>query len=572
MQTKKLTKFLALAVLATIGLTSCSDDIIAKPSDYDDKIVTFEEEVYNNVKNIVYDAIREESLASEVLESVLYEFSKSIVGSYNHLTTDNTDEITLKDATEAIHLNGQGFILNETTTKFIDDHKAYHVLDDNDEHDRQQEYAKVVAKWNSIEERIAEKCHEEIAGGAYSFRNRFDEREYLYSLYTALGNVANPTKVAATSVSTDKLISPDIEPEEVFDKELLHRENYQFNYELGQDETASTNPYTYIEDDIIPGIYNELLVEQYLLDETYNTLGRSYARNVNIVSIKSNEKYPKAATYLVNHFVDTVINNKANTKPVTLDTFKTLSNAWKGVDLTTDEENLLKGSKGFTAKGGYYLGTEYADVMEDYNKITDNPATTDTAIEASFTGNNSYPKEVGLSIKKDEIDLKDHTENGWYIKNGGLSHLPEGIRSRLFNIAVANALDNDETIDRWSNEFDADEESAYVAKINGAYYLKVSETQGGSSTRDILHYDADSKTYYIVQIVEATSTSKLSRESENAYGENMEEIVNEVVRVVADNETYKTLSTEHWLKEADLEYHDTVVYDYFKENYPDLFD
>ena len=52
----------------------------------------------------------------------------------------------------------------------------------------------------------------------------------------------------------------------------------------------------------------------------------------------------------------------------------------------------------------------------------------------------------------------------------------------------------------------------------------------------------------------------------------MEEIVNDVVRVVANNDSYKTLSTEHWLEEAGLEYHDTVVYDYFKENYPDLFE
>jgi hypothetical protein len=569
MQTKKFSKIAVLALLAAVGLTSCSsDDTMAKPSDYEDKLVNFEQEVYNNVRDIVYDALREGSLASDVLDDVLYQFANSIVGHYNTVTAGSDEVITLKEAARSAESSDK-----TVADKFIETHKAYWSLDEDENHDKESEYAKVRAKWNTIEERIAERMHKDIAGGAYSERNLFSEKDFLVNLYSGLNNVANPFTSEVTTTNEGKIISPDVEPKDVFKAGLLNRDYYQTNYQLASEEDA--NGYTYVEDAVIPKIYQELLVEQYLLDETYNTLGRSYAREVNIVSIKSNDEYPLAATYLVNYFVDAVINQKGST--VTLETLKTLSNAWKGVDLNAAEKALLDGSKGFkteTINGEtVYLGTEYGDLMEDYSKITDNPLTTNTSIESTFTNNGAYKKEVGLEIKSNEVALKDHTENGWYIKNGGLTNLPETIRTRLFNIGVANALDNEKTIDRFDANFDKDEESAYIATINGAHYLKVAETQGADEAKDILHYDADSKTYYIIQVVNATSTSKLSKESSNAYeAEIMEEIVNDVVRVVANNDSYKTLSTEHWLEEAGLEYHDTVVYDYFKENYPDLFD
>ena len=52
----------------------------------------------------------------------------------------------------------------------------------------------------------------------------------------------------------------------------------------------------------------------------------------------------------------------------------------------------------------------------------------------------------------------------------------------------------------------------------------------------------------------------------------LETYINEIVQLVADNETYKTLSKKHWLEEMNLKYHDQVVYDYFKSNFPDLFE
>ena len=85
-----------------------------------------------------------------------------------------------------------------------------------------------------------------------------------------------------------------------------------------------------------------------------------------------------------------------------------------------------------------------------------------------------YSKEVGKQIKTNEILGNDHTENGWYIKNGGLTNLPDSIRNRLFNIGVANAVKEEtkedlEKIKRLVNTIGKDM-NADEYKVTSEYY------------------------------------------------------------------------------------------------------
>ncbi|MCD8194755.1 MAG: hypothetical protein LUD22_00380 [Coprobacillus sp.] len=628
MSNKKGMKVLTLCAIGVLGLASC-DEIVAKPSDYDDEILTilgYDEEIYNNVLSVIYDAIRDGSLASDVLDEVLYQFSISVFGRYNELVNPSSDSTTLKAAVKDIadHTGSDGTVSGASiANEFIKTHKAYWSLDSEDNRlddnldivenpeqadASQNEYARVTAKWNTIEERISETLYSTISGGSYSDRNYFHEEYYLMSLLNGFNNVENPLQLNEEDL-TVSLIYPDIEEEEVFDTitigeeevTLLHREYYQSNYGLDESESVSANTNTYIEDKIIPDIYRTLLVEQYLLDESYNTLGRSYARKVNIISISDNEDHIKSASYLMNEFVKDYINAEpegddvlTSTNQVDLDTFKMLSNAWRGVDLTDEEKALLVASGGFEEaqtedEETYYLGTKYGDLQEEIDKIDDNLLLTDTSIESELTGGYSYPLETGIAMAEDQIRLESFTTDGWYIKNGGLSELPDNIRSRLFNISVANAIqegDDEGAIkyDRWQKddngnwEYDTSKDpNNYVAKINGKYYLKNNTTIYDETDSDVLFYDRDTSTYYIVQIEEAVSSSKLSKVSDNRYANTrgndvMEDAVNNVAKLVAQTSSYSSLSTEYWLEQATLTYHDDVVYDYFYSNYPDLFD
>ena len=630
MQNKR--KLLAVALFATLGLTAC-DEVVAKPTNYNDKIVEGVDEVVNNEMAKVYDSIRKGALAGDVLDEFLYQYAVSAFGPYNAVT-NNSESKTLKEIarlikskwadTKDIDTLDVAGLTGSDADAFVKSHKAYWTLNDkgerihyaadntaekvNDDASADAlEYARVLTKWNTIEDRIAKALYSAVAGNSsYTTRNVFQEKEYIYSLYGNMKKVAKP----ADAVTYTGLIWPEVEDVDVFNQDkkvedingtldtILHRDNYQQHYELTDSTESSNNTITYVEDDIIPTIYRTLLTEQYLYDESYQLLGRSYARKVNVIKVTSDNTHAKGAGYLMKAFIREKIFN-ANNTPVTLDDFKVLSSAHNGAFMadaqyaSSDEYKLWQAAAKDTtlfnevlidAKDGskYIAGTEYGNMMEKYDKISDNPALSQN--ESDFTDNGKYVKEVGKEIKTREILTKDNTTTGWFIKNGGLTDLPESIRSRLFNISVANALNRTTEQKAAENRTaidgsDADKDfNNYVTRINGKCYLKVDKSERGADPRyDVLFQDGDN--YYIVQIEEAASTSALSKTETNSYlnmegygAYSMEGIVNEVCTIVADSESYRTLAKKHFLEEAKLKYHDTVIYDYFKSNFPELFD
>lgn len=596
----KFNKVLAVALLGAMGLVGCSSEVQAKSANYDDKLLDYsnnDDEIYHNLVSIVEDAYRDGSLASHVLDEILYQYAVSVFGRYNRVAEPynlGVNEITLKEAVLDIKKNPD----NPTIARqFIDNHKAYWTTDDDGERlttdeAKASEISRVKAKWQTIEDRISIELYNTITGGSYSTRGNFSEVKFLKELRSGMSKVANPYDDTTKMWDEDDelVFTPDVDEKEVFTGEwidaqgntqtgYLHRENYQSNYDLDDVETKDETV-RYVEDEIIPTIYRTLLVEQYLLDESYNTLGRSYARKVNVLSIKTNSNNDKAADYLMKYFVRNVISVKDN--EVDLDDMKDVSNAYKGLDTAYLDKVNGVFANAFPVKNSgtvnqYYVGTDYGDMMKEYEKITTDINTTDSSIESDFTGTYTYSIETGKKIKENDIKAKDYTIDGWYIKNGGLSDLPDTIRTRLFNIGVATELDKEGVVDRFATgTYKADDsESKLVAKINGKFYLKVASKQAGSEvTDDILFYDSDSSTYYVVQIEEAISASKLAKEAtkQTYTSDEKEEIINEVAKVIASDDTYRTLSTKHWLEEASLKYHDTTVYEYFEENYPELFE
>lgn len=616
MLNKNLKKFLAVALLSTLGLVACDKDIQAKPNNYDDELVTFtdsKDEIYHNLVSIIDDAYRDGTLASAVLDEVLYQYAVSVFGRYNKVAKPynlGEEEITLKDA--AASVDSGNF---EVADKFIKAHKAFWTTNNDGEHletdeAKASERQRVLAKWKTIEDRIARDFYGDISGGSYSTRGYFSEKKYLASLRSQLKKVSNPyadTAPTMTLESDKVVVTPDVQEEEVFTKEvakvagtttLLHRENYQNEkaYTLGQNETLEESTNRYVEEDLIPSIYRTLLVEQYLLDESYGVISKSAARKVNVLSISTNSNNDKAADYLMKYFVRkkisggkiTATGDAIPTDPFYMDIndFKEVSNAVKGVTAEAQAYLDLVNAQypgafpkvtftGYDANDySYYVGTDYGDMMTTFQKITMNINTTDTSAESDFTGSYTYTADIGKEIKENDIKTKDYVTDGWFIKENTIGDLPDSIKTRLFKIGVANVVDGDQA-DRFETATYTvpEKESDLVAKINGKYYLKVASKQAGAEvTDDILFYEGGN--YYIVQIEEAVSNSKLAKESTKyeTVNKDKEEIINEVVRIKAVGDTYKNLSTKHWLEQAKVKYHDSKVYDYFKTNYPELFD
>ena len=163
--------------------------------------------------------------------------------------------------------------------------------------------------------------------------------------------------------------------------------------------------------------------------------------------------------------------------------------------------------------------------------------------------------------------------------------------SRVFGYKIADDKNVGEllgwtTFSSFCTLGEAANESDYVCRINGHNFLKKADRVNGEEVdNDILHYDSSEKAYYIVEILEAVSSSKLSR-GENATNNYkhtrdweeeggdavMQNIINEVGLVVGKGDNYSTLATKKYLKEMNIVYHDDSVYNYFQTNYPELFE
>ena len=623
---KNILKISALALLSAFTLTSCSDDIIAKPADYDNNspVITiegFNGTIYNNNFTDIYDSIRDGSLAQDVLDSLLYQYSISVFGNYNKVTAAKIGdeehpnpygEITLKAAVAG--LNADATSGNDNTKKFIKEHSAYWTknkagdrVDDNnkvvdkDAEPSKSEYARLNNKWKTIEKRIAEKLYAAISGGSYSDRNIFKEEKYLRALAADIENnvraaSANPdlfegiltSKVEDYQVFTVKTECLDATKGEDF---ILHRQNYQSNADLNQEESVEQDA-TYVEDKIIPEIYRQLLVEQYILDESYDTLGRTSARHIDVLAIAKNSEYAKGAVNLMNTFVNDTIFDSARTTDITLDNFKVVSNAWVGAFMSDkanhqEEYNLMKKAvpeyEQTNAVGEYFQGTAYGDMMEELEKISANPKLSEN--ESTYTNSGAYTWETGRDIKTAELQLKDYTTTGWYVKSVGVASLPDSLKNQLFDINVANALNGDKCVEysydattqKWGTNEDAGNTNLInvVGKVKDQYFLRNTSRIAGNPVESDILFESDG-TYYIVLVQDAIRSKNLNKanyaEASAAELDKLETYINEIVQLVADNDTYQNLSKKHWIKKMDIKFHDTVVYDYFKSTFPEIFE
>ena len=630
---KNVIKISAIALLSAFALTACNDEIIAKPTGYDENSpivnINGDSDIYNNNFTDVYKSIRSGSIPADVLDQLLYQYSISVFGNYNKITAkkisnNSFGETTLKQAVGGLQHDASGDLTggNEIAKKFINDHSAYWTKNNKGERVRAEgqaeddvtlaEFARLEEKWNTIEKRIAQKMYSLISGGSYSEENVFDEAKFVRSLASSIENnvIATPTntfKGVLTAQVEDydvfKEKSTDIEGNKDF---ILHRENYQSNYEVTENEDPESADATYIEDKVLPDIYRQLLVEQYILDKSYDTLGRTSARHISVLSISNNSKYDKGANDLMHTYVyDYIFSDPAAPKTIDLKSFKMVSNAWIGTFMSdanyasTDEYELMNNAIPDYFVGGttpYFKGTAYGDMMEEIEKIADDPKISEN--EGSYTGSNSYTVEVGKEIKTRELELKDYTSTGWYIKSVGVSNLPETIKDKLFDINVANALnpkmEGGEQKDNfcveylyeggvWTTNVDKAKEEGktttniinVVGKVNGNYFLRNTTRISGDPVQNDILFESDG-TYYVVLVEDAIRSKNLDKKNISELDADglaeLETYINEIVQIVANNDTYKNLSKKHWLEEMNLKYHDTVVYEYFKTNFPELFD
>lgn len=519
MSLNKTIKSLSIALTGAF-LVGCTT-ITATPTDNDENILNnLVTDLEKNIVSVVYDAIRDQgTINQKTLEDVLFLIAEDRFGDYETLLT-STDEA---DVT------------------FVE----------------------------KVQRRINERMYDLISSGQFETRNLFSERRFAYSiekqLYTLNRSENDPW--------VEDFVFPPKNQEAISSGALLEEAIHLEYYE------------SYILGSVIPRIYRELLVEEYLISEDYASLGRTYARKVNYIGLKVSTENPESVKYLMDTFIDQFVLDES-AQPVA--DLELLARAWSGIDENgeifaegSDEYTLLEnaGLLDFGGDGVYDEGdtykTLYGEILKRFERIKENPRLTDKAVEDEFTGNGQYTPEVGLDLKRRELFKRDFTTDGWSIKNGGLGSLPSAIRDRVYNIGVANAIDRiDDEVDNVENP----ETSDFLRKINGVSYL-IPQSSQQNDGRNFLLYDASSQTYFVVQILEAVNTTKMnaSETSTTNYdaltgdSDKRLAIASEIAKILGVREANNNASTLHWLRIADIKFHDQDIYDFFVERYPDLY-
>ena len=534
---------LTIAAVASLGLASCGDDIISKPTNNDDPIITDHDNVVNNVMSVIYDAMRDSgAIKQEVLDTVLQTFANSYFGEFSEVKEIRDAGKDSVDFKEYVEKHDKFINTNVNESLSAADKLAF-------------QFARLDTFVNEIDRRINETLFKELSSTAFEIDGVY--HEYLFARSIFGKNYIVDGELNDTSAWVTDIITPTHDETDL--DTLLT--SYEVTYA------------DYITRKITKDVYVARLTDQYVFDQNYPSLGRSAARKVNYVAIRRNPVVPEGANYLIKEFID------QNLKVDGADSdLEILASAWRGIDFVGNAEPLLVASKVFnkittTLPDGVttvdsYVGTAYGDLMTRFSKIHENPNLTDTSIESEFTNSNAYPTQHGLDLKTIQTQKIDYTTEGWAVRNGGLSELPSEIRNRVFNIGVANDFDRDDV-----------SESRFLRELNGKRYLVPSRSEVDSEY-DIIWYDGNTDTYFIVEIEEAVNATKLSREAANNYasihddnGIIMESIAREVANLIAKGTTGSEKSAQSfYLKSLDLQFHDQDVFDYFKTNWPELFE
>ena len=601
---KVLTALFALACSAM--LAGCSE--VEASFKYADEAILLRDgekmDAYKNVMGELYDLI-----AKGQNERVMDEFVKRVIelelGTYNELkevvgTATKYEEMDATKADAFVEKHARVYKRDsDETLKASTGAASVEVI-------RRQ---RVFDTYQDINKRINKLMYNEITGSSYTVDGIFREKSYAYAKYAELYNV----NIDRTDFFEGHYTALDFSKDDV--SKVISLDNYK----------------DYVDRKLAPQVLKEKIVEDYILDNYYTTLGRAYARKVNVIKLSASSDDVSLQTKpyaIMKTYVELGLykkNSNGQRLPAAIElNFDNLENAWRGFKglnkdgsikgLDTNEQTLLTeagfeqtsinlGTTESPVNVTYYKDTQLGILLEKWKLVAgdevDGERYPDGVEGASgkvssalnlFTNNNTYPKEVGLKKEIAKIAKEDYTNDGWFAKNGGLTDYPtDSIRNRLFNINVSKNIGSiePETVTPYTNKAAFDEFAKnfkqtvnYVRNIGGKYYLVPDKYELNSFAYNMIIIDGTN--YYIVEVEEAPSTSKLNIENEGGYAKTRtdkasdplftERAANEISKILSNKDTYTNKAFASYIKEYSLVYHDQSLLDYFKDKYPELFE
>lgn len=569
-------------------LASC-DKVESLPNNYKDPVITVSTQIYQNEMSVIYDAIAS-GKSERVVDEMLKIISTTKYGSYY-------GEGGLFEAAKHYFKSLESGTPDKSVIlKFVQAHKAYYHADDS---------KLVSASYNlddiaifralqfadSIAEKTKEHFYSEVSSGTYNDEDGvFQEQKLAYDYYSKL------YKIGVEDITKKENYYSG------YVTHTLKKENIDTFVHISDGEDSKNYYKDYIERKIIPDVYKDRIVEEYILGNNYSTLGRSYGRKTNIVKLTYDASNKTFANDLMRKYATKYILNGEG--DLFNKSYSILEDSWRGfkdlkyvngdphiVALEQPEKDLLEsvgkqlGEAVATGVPGLgtlqaYKGTKLGDLLEKFAKAKKAESTRfateeQTSALNEFTENGKHPKEKGLVSEILKLVKDSSFKDGWSVKNGGLSDYPTDLRDRLYNINVSNTLDN---VNYKPEEYDQAKD--YVRPLRNSYFLVPSKSEKiDVNPLNFVFTDTASSSYYICEVLEAPSTAKLNLDNSDGYIKSKateplksELFAREISRVISTKDSYVTSAYTEVFKECDLIYHDDVIYEYFKATYPDLFE
>ncbi|MDY6429826.1 MAG: hypothetical protein SPL02_01445 [Bacilli bacterium] len=559
---KKIYSKLLLVLASATLLGACSQNVTATLRAEDAKAPLIQNigTVVNNDLEEIYDALVSSSSANseKVKNNVLVALAEGHFGSFYDVLNEDS----------SVKKVGLLSIVKKTDQEIFDwgkNREPYKV-------DGEENVVRYVKDfYESVINRINESFFGEITNTSYQKRGAFLEEKFFEAKANELYKLTAP--------ATFK----EPQPVDGFDKKE-DAPKYFSDY---------LNTYKdYIERAILPGIYRKALVEEYIYERNYSDLGRSYARRVEFISLPDIDGKPSATQDLVNAYAKKILTS-TDVNLAKYKDFRYLDLLFKGYfeDIDAEENKWAKDvykEAGWTLNdfGGAlgsplrkaYSESKYGILAKDYNDVSDSrwkDAGTD------FTDSGKHVKEVGLEVKTRSIIAGNNVTEGWF-DSSGLSSLSSDIRTRLFKIQVANEVD---TIN-----YEKQDDGSYVEKKNvkgnfgwyveGDYYMVPAKFPEAQAYPFVIH---EGTSTFMVKVNEAVNSQKLAKDGTNNYksmaaqgrrkagAPTQHEIIAEVTKLKSDSSSNEKAAYKFYLQKAVLEFHDTTLYNYFVEQFPDLF-
>ncbi|MBQ9457785.1 MAG: hypothetical protein IJU64_04705 [Bacilli bacterium] len=583
---------------SALGLASCSDVSVELPkAEQDAKILNVTETITHNNLEDLYETIvpGDSSSAEKVLNEVLLRlaFNRSGYffdqGDHQGLKTLMAKKATL--STEEFQKACINWVKDEKVVRFeIDGAEAAFVT------------KKVEDFYAHIMTAVKKAMWAHVTNSSYQERGLFVETKFAKEQYANL-NIDQAAYEAIDKADRKTLVDGSHTFEDVA---TYFGDAYLDNYAK------------YLSLNVLPDIYRKTIVEDYLIDENYSSLGHSYARKVQYIALKESENDAMSTSKLVSAYAKRVLESTAsdmNTAihdvmaapaEIVIDEaagaafrdFHFLDRLYNGTFASSGAEyylaRLIYQDAGLEVKVSnigatpvtYYPATKLGDVYEQYFKAQNDNRWNHTSTTLDFTGDGAYTRETGLLIESRKAYAANEVTEGWYTSSE-LSSVVSAFKDRLFKIQVANEVDSLDPAATVKND-----SLSYGCYRQGNYYI-IPETRESGDAHPYLYYDKSSSSWVILRVDEAVKGSKLAYSSNynpevagsvpSTYNDfakagrrngkaSQDEIVLTVAGLMASSETYTKAARQKTVENAKIEYHDQSVYDYFKTTFPDLFD